>query len=215
MTDSPAWDAPYPTGYPSAVDSAATIVAPLLAGFSFALIGLIVQDPGALRVPGLALSLLMLAGLSFIAAVQCGFWAKQWVVTPSEMKEWRSDKDDRWWRNEQRRHRAVFRLWARRLRRTYRFGILLLLAGVSTTLVPSTDMTSWNIAAVAIAGAGFVLELCWMTAGWILHGSPLVVYVGQDDVPKEGTRFPSIREDPALRWIARRFEPLVQVEPRP
>jgi hypothetical protein len=202
------WDPPWPYGFPSAVDSAATIVSPLFAGFSFALIGLIVQDPTALRWPGIALALLMLAGMSFIAAVQCGFWARQWVTTPSEIADWRptDSVDER--SDDQHMHRNGFKLWARRLSFTYRLGISTLLLGVTLTLVPGGQIGALRILAVATAGLAFILELAWIASGWILRGSPIALYPGQPDVPKPGTKALWIRDLAPLRSFARRFRPL-------
>jgi hypothetical protein len=206
------WDPPWPYGYPGAVDSAAGVVSPLLGGFSFALIGLIVQDASALRWPGLALALFVIAGLSFIAAVQCGFWAKQWVTTPSEIEEWRPNDTVEETQDDQRIHRHGFKLWARRLRFTYRLGIVTLLAGVTVALVPVTDMNALRKLAVLIAAIGLAAELSWISAGWLLHGSPMALYAGQDDVPKPDTRFRRLRSLRLLRWLARCFEPVVPAD---
>lgn len=206
------WDAPWPYGYPGAVDSASGIVAPLLAGFSFALIGLIVQDPTALRWPGVALALLVAAGMSFVAAVQCGFWAKEWVTTPSEIEEWHPNDTPQETHDDQRIHRRGFKLWARRLRFTYRLGIVTLLAGVTVALVPVTDMNSLQKVAVLIAAIGLALELSWISAGWLLRGSPMALYHGQADVTKPGTTFLRLRSVRTLRWLARRFEPVVPAD---
>src|SRR5258708_7565965 len=81
--------APWPYGLRSAIGSVGSVASPLLAGFSFALIGLIIPSTSAIRWPGVSLALLVVSGVAFVMAVQCGFWAQLWVVMPSEVDEWK------------------------------------------------------------------------------------------------------------------------------
>ena len=161
------WDAPWPYGYPGSVESAGSVAAPLLAGFSFALIGLIVPEGTGIRWPGLALTLFVAAGLLFVAAVQCGFWARLWTVTPSDLCEWSPDDPDDRKRAEQRLHAKGFRLWSNRLTWAYRWGILALLAGVTILLVPPGNLSGMRWAAIVLAAMGWLLEGC----GSLLVGS--------------------------------------------
>jgi hypothetical protein len=205
------WVAPWPVGYPAAMESAGSVAAPLLAGFSFALVGLIVPEGKGIRWPGVALAFLVAAGLLFIAAVQCGFWARQWTVAPSELEEWWPDDPEERKHAEQRAHAQGFATWAGRLRLTYRTGILFLLVGIAMTLVPPGGIGVARWFAIAIAFAGVALELLWIVSGWLLVGSPTCAYNEQLDVPKTGTRAFAIRAWPPVRWIARRFVPLVRI----
>src|SRR6266851_2942460 len=105
------WEAPWPYAYPDAMDSASSVAAPLLAGFSFTLIALIVPEARGIRWPGAALSLLVAAGLSFIASVQCGFWARMWSIKPSDLNDWRPKDPDARKHAEQRAHARGNAIW--------------------------------------------------------------------------------------------------------
>jgi hypothetical protein len=204
------WDAPWPYGYPGAVDSAGSVAAPLLAGFSFALVGLIVPEGKGIRWPSFTLALLVAAGFLFVAAVQCGFWARLWAVTPSEINEWTPTDPEERRHAEQRLHAAGFRLWSYRLTWAYRWGILALLAGVTLVLVPPGSPSAARWVAIGVASAGWLLEAVWIGSGWILQGSPTALFGNQPDVPKDGTRHLWIRRSSLLRRIARQFRPLIR-----
>jgi hypothetical protein len=95
-------------GYRRALDSAGAVVAPLLAGFSFTLLVLLlpslsektttVVTPSGVRVteqtepfsayPELAAVLLLSAGLLLIASVQAAVSMRKHAHTPGEMREW-------------------------------------------------------------------------------------------------------------------------------
>lgn len=57
------WSVPKPYGAPAALQSAGTVAAPLLAGFSFALVGLVLTSPERIRWPDATLVLLTASGL--------------------------------------------------------------------------------------------------------------------------------------------------------
>jgi hypothetical protein len=204
------WDVIWPYGYPASVESAGSVAAPLLAGFSFALIGLIVPGGKGIRWPGAALALFVAAGLLFIAAVQCGFWARQWTVTPSELNDWRPDEPDSRKHAEQRLHAKGFALWARRLSWAYRWGILSLLAGVTVLLVPPGDPSAWRWVAIVAAVVGWLLEAMWIASGWVLKTSPISLYDDQPDVPRDATSALWFRRIAAIRWLARKFRPVIR-----
>jgi hypothetical protein len=143
LVPSDEWDAPFPFGYPAAVESAGSVAAPLLAGFSFALVGLIIPSPEHFRWPSGALILLLGGGIFFIAAVQCSFWARQFVVTPQEFEEWRPEYPPERKHALQHLHRRGFTLWAARFNFCYRAGILLLLAGVVVAVIPPGTIGCW------------------------------------------------------------------------
>ena len=75
-------------GTSAAVQSVGSVAAPLLAGFSFTLVGLVLASPDRIRWPGASLVLLTAAGLSHVTAVQCAAWAREWNPTPSELLNW-------------------------------------------------------------------------------------------------------------------------------
>ena len=81
----PTFDVPEHYGDPAALDALSSVAAPLLAGGTLALLGVVVQQPSSLRWPGLALLLLVVAAVMLVTAVQCGFWAG---ATPPVPTRW-------------------------------------------------------------------------------------------------------------------------------
>jgi hypothetical protein len=75
---------PAPFGQTAAADTMGTIAAPLLGGFAFAAIGIILQARQDVRWPDQALALLVVAFLSFITSVQATFHARRHYVPPDE-----------------------------------------------------------------------------------------------------------------------------------
>jgi hypothetical protein len=212
-----AWQPPFPYGYTAAVDSAGTIAAPLLAGFSFTLIGLVVPKAEGIRWPGIALSLLIFAAVAFIAAVQYAFSARMWVTRPSEIAE-QEPLTQPWEKVRiQRLHDLGFLRWFKRFQRAYRLGILSLFAGVGFLLIPAGPterIPAERWAAISIAGAGFASELLWIFSNWILKGSPVAAIDGRPpDQPPPATA--PIKELQPARWLARRFVPLIELNTGP
>jgi hypothetical protein len=202
--------APWPYGYRNAINSVGTVASPLLAGFSFTLIALVIPATSGIRWPGVCLVLFVVSGISFVMAVQCGFWAQMWVVMPSEIGEWTPTSPPERVDAELRFHAHGFKIWAGRVNSCYRVGLLGLLIGVMLILIPPGDLSTSRWIAVVAAALGVCLEVLWMASSWLLKGSRNAIYVGQNDVPKKGTTFTRIRGNPALRWIARRIEPIVR-----
>jgi hypothetical protein len=130
---------------------AAGIAAPLLAAISFALVVLTLQlSSTQLRLANVALLLFVAAGLGFITAVQAGMWELRYRAGPGG-----SDR-------QKREHVR----WAALTRNAYNVGILALLAGTGVLLVPPGPIPSVRLAAIALAGAGLVGELWWISLNW-------------------------------------------------
>jgi len=161
---------PQPFSEPAATNQIAGSAAPLLAGFSFALIGLIVTNSDKLRWPNLALALLVAAALLLVNAVQAGSIAIRWSIEPSQWKTLLSVA-----RTEQlgalhnagpaslRKHKA----WLIVTRVTYNAGVVLLLTAVAFCLVPSGchAVPAWRVVAICLAGVGAAGQLiltAWM-----------------------------------------------------
>jgi protein-S-isoprenylcysteine O-methyltransferase Ste14 len=160
------WDVPDDFGAAAAIQNIGTVAAPLLAGFSFTLLTLVVQNPGNVARPDLTLLLLVGAGLAMIFTVQFGAWARQLEARPSDYREWWPDADDD--RGLVREHSRAARQharWASRTRLSYNIGILLLLAAVVVLLLPPGDSVSLASArgwAVVVAIAGLLGEAAWL-----------------------------------------------------
>jgi hypothetical protein len=180
----PEWEPPFPLGSASAVlDTAAAVGTPIMAGFTVTLIGLVVTTPLSVRYPGLALALLTAAALALIAAIEFAFFARQWDVTPAQIAEWLPGTPLHRQMMWQRMHRKGFTTWAARFSRFQRFGVLLLLAGISFVLVPAGPIGAGRALAIGIAGVGFVAEVIWIAATTLLAGFPAAAYDDTPDIP--------------------------------
>ncbi len=170
------WRVPKPYGAPAALQSAGTVAAPLLAGFSFTLVGLVLTSPARVRWPDAALLLFTAAGLFLIAAVQCAFWVRRWDVTPAEILSWWPDFDGlpeatrEQVFEEQHTHSKRQGRWARATRLAYDGGILSLLAGMTVLLAPPVQqpIVSLRGLAVLLALLGFLAELAWIVISEII-----------------------------------------------
>lgn len=166
---------PSPYGEPAAVDSLGGIAAPLLAGFSLALIGLVAQAPQSSRWPDLALLLLAGTTVVMLASVQFAFRARRFAVTPAEAAGWHPDFPDDPERQERvyaeiRAHRRAHRVWSQRARLAYNTGVCLLLLGLATTLLPAGRPSALRLSTVVLVLLALVGELTLLACGW-LHGN--------------------------------------------
>jgi hypothetical protein len=172
------WHAPAPIGYASAIDGFGSVAAPLLAGFTIALIGITVplSADSPVKYPGTAIAFLAIAALLLLGAVQCSMWARQYAVTPNDILEWwpdsraqtesdmqaaRSRLDDL--RLTQWRYATISATWLARARLTYDLGILALLLGVLVILIPK-QWTPSRVVAASLLGVGFLIEVYWVSS---------------------------------------------------
>jgi hypothetical protein len=174
-SDAP-WGAapPAPLGTAPAFQAVGEVAAPLLAGFSTTLIGVIAQAPSSIRWPGAALVSLMMAVGALLYAVQAAFFARQHYWTRDELLRWYvhppSDAFDAEFRRMNREHKSVWELWIRRTRRSYNAGIALLGVGLGLLLAPpgvygsapiSTPELMLRWIAASIAWLLSIAELVW------------------------------------------------------
>jgi hypothetical protein len=169
----PCWNVSTPYGYGSAVDAGGTIAAPLLAGFSVGLIGVMLplrDSHGPAPLADIAVVLLATATVTLLACVQCTFWARQYALTPNQIMEWWPDLrapgaagDQRWeaLRAEQWRYQVLLAIWVGRVRATYSLGIVTLLGGIGLALVPR-EWNPWHIIALTVIGVGVLAEVAWI-----------------------------------------------------
>jgi serine/threonine protein kinase len=138
--------------YYSSLWTMSDIAAPLLTLAAITVISIILQGPGSLAQPSVALILLVIAAGALITSVQCGFYAKLYARTPAEPDHDTSAYDE-----------ARANVWVNRARRTYSLGIVLLWAGIAVALLPR-DGSPVRLAATAVAGAMALLEVAWIMA---------------------------------------------------
>lgn len=163
------WNAPFPYGYPDAIDNMGSISAPLLAGISIALAAvLLTGSDGTFRWLHAALFFLVLATCGLVATVQFTFRARQFVVTPDELEAWWPNSAEPGQRltlrRIQRYHRVQFETWAWRARFAYNVGILAFALGVTAMLAPPrlSHQSLGELAPAGVAAAAFLMECLWM-----------------------------------------------------
>lgn len=171
---------PVPLGSGPAFQAVGEVAAPLLAGFSIALLGVIAQSPGSFRWAGLSLLILTFAAGLLLFAVQAGFHARQMYWTRDELLAWfkgpLTEKSDEVFSSMHRTQRDQWEAWIDRTRRSYNAGTILLMLGLAIILAPPAAYGSEEIsaaeaqlrwAAAALATALAVTEIIW----WSLRGN--------------------------------------------
>lgn len=171
------WGAPPQLGSDRAYQAVGEVAAPLLAGFSVTLIGVIAQAPNMLRWPGATLLTLIIAVGLLLGCVQAAFTARQKYWTRTDLLDWYvhepSDELSQTFKNMQRRDINAWVLWLGRARAAYNTGLTVLLIGVALLLAPprtsqaypvSTIESSLRWAAVGVAVGLAAIEVVWSLA---------------------------------------------------
>lgn len=160
---------PAPVGQAGAVETMGTIAAPLLGGFAFAAIGLVLQARQDLAWPDGALVLLVFAFLSFVTSVQATFHAKRNHVGPDEWIAWLelASTDTRRQELESAYIRGLdsYRRWSNVARRTYNVAIVSLFSATAVLLIPSGHLGVGRAIAIGLAGLGALGEGVWVLTG--------------------------------------------------
>jgi hypothetical protein len=122
---------------PDGVSTMASVAAPMLAGFTIALAGVVAQAAEKFRWPSAALLLLAISAIFLINAVQAGFWSQR-PVALEKIRFWRAA--------------ASF---------SYDAGIVMLLVGLAVVLAPpsSADAVRWAATSACLAAA--IGETVW------------------------------------------------------
>lgn len=164
---------PIPRGSGPAYQAVGEVASPLLAGFSVTLIGVIAQSPATMRWPGFSLTLLTLAAAFLLAAVQCGFHARQHFWTREDLLAWYVEltpASDQAFAKEHQRDTESWDRWVNRTRRFYNLGICTLAAAVATVVSPPQDSENytvsvneevWRWTAASLAVFCLLIEVCW------------------------------------------------------
>ena len=160
-----------------------TIAAPLLAGFAFAAIGLVLQVQSSLRWPDQALVLLVLAFSLLLFSVQASFHARRHYVPPSELMSYLSlasnERRRRQLRGEYLSGLGSYERWEVLAMRSYNVAIVMLLMATAVLLVPRGQVGAWRLVACIGALAAAVAEVAWMVRseaarhGGTTHSGPL------------------------------------------
>lgn len=164
------WDVPEYYEDAAATESMAGIAAPLLTAASITITGVVVQQPGSLRWPGITLALLVFAATLLVATVQFGFLARRHAVSPDRVRSWwprlRPERLEDRVRRDMVDNMLLYEWFAELARRTYTPGIIVLWAGIGSAVAPlpghSEELWRWIAASVAWLAA--LLEVLWLLA---------------------------------------------------
>jgi len=158
---------PGPHGYAAAIEGIGTNAAALLAGFSFALVGLTLDKESVLWCADLSLLLLVAAGLMLVLTVTLTYNARRNYVSPGEymaalemakldgfpeekLREWQVKWTD------------TYNRWLGWIVRAFNLGAILFLLAIASLLVPAEgpgEMAPARVAAVLLVLLAAVAEL--------------------------------------------------------
>jgi hypothetical protein len=166
------WTTRGPLAYLESIQAAGTVAAPLLAGASFTLVALVLQSSSPFgRWQEVSLLLFVAAGLAQIFAVQSVSWARRYITTPDELKQWFPDdfidhgeRPTQWLQLLQGFYDERARQWAGRTRAWINAGITLLLAGIAVGVVPHGPISSVRWLVITVAWIGVAVEASWVAA---------------------------------------------------
>ena len=168
------WKVEQPEGYFDAIQATGTMVAPILAGFAFAILALVLVPPAKneadpLRWRDGVLALLVAAALLLIISTQAAIRARATMVKPDELMAWHpSSVDDDGWPNEwvRARQQQLQERTARAsnvCRQTYNAGALLLFTSIAVLLVPPSPVDSARRVVIMLALTAVSIEAAWLT----------------------------------------------------
>ncbi len=147
----------------------AGIAAPLLAGFSLTLVGVIASSPGSFRWPGTDILMLVIPAVLLVACVQFGFQARSYLYSAADIVAWRPDFPyENALKDQQARHFKLWQKWERRAGGAYDLAICALAVGVALTVAPPRYGAAeaglrWSASLLAlVAGAA---EAAWIASG--------------------------------------------------
>lgn len=196
------WAGPGDFGQPAAFDAKTGVAAPLLAGFSLTLLGVVAQAPTSFRWPGATLTALVIVVMMLTACVQFGFRGRAVLYSKADVDSWGrlsalgSVADERLRAAVQARDMAEWRRWHHRSRLTYNVAIVVLAVGVALVLVPPLSYVnghqlpdaeaSWRWAGSGLALLGAVLELCWMAHDELRERPPRAISRHSGDGVRHG-----------------------------
>jgi hypothetical protein len=136
----PTWRKPAPVGFGAALASATFVAAPLLAGFSVTIIGLVLRGQADFRWPGLTLLLLTMSSILLVASLLFGISSQKFFYSQSELENWWTEEEFKENLDNLSFHQQIdFHHWqwqGWRAFACYNAGIASLAAALATLLVP-------------------------------------------------------------------------------
>ncbi|WP_158012919.1 hypothetical protein [Streptomyces sp. Root369] len=157
---------PYPLGYAEASAATQTVAAPLLAGASLTLLGVVVVDDSTFRWPGATLLLVVSASITLIASIQVGADARRFLYNRQTLEAWYTEDELKRGPRALAEREKHFIQWKVRNQRAviaFNAGTMLLIFAITSVLVPSGgDQAVWRWIATGLALLGALGEAWWM-----------------------------------------------------
>jgi|SRR5215211_2668354 len=156
-------------GAAAAVSAVGTIAAPLLAGFSFALVGQLVGGIGSgVHWRDGTILLLILAGLLFIGSLQSTLHARQWEATPKDILDWwpnseTNEDEQKELYQQQQALQLKHELWVTLGIVGFHLGIICFFFAIATLLFPPSGsaVTVPRVLSILLIGGAIVVEFAW------------------------------------------------------
>ena len=169
-----AWKAPRPEGYIDAIQLAGSSAAPIIAGFSVAIVAIVLQPPRPgdvewLRWRDAALALFTFASIVLVVSTQAALNARSTAVRPDELSVWYPQHVSnglpisRWLASRQVRLLEHSLRASVVCRHTYNLGLLTFFVGLAVLLVPPGDVSGARQIVLLTAIAGVIVEAAWAT----------------------------------------------------
>ncbi|ROO59055.1 hypothetical protein EDC02_0840 [Micromonospora sp. Llam0] len=179
------WTGPGDFGQPAAYDAKTGVAAPLLAGFSLALLGVVAQAPTSFRWPGATLTTLVVVCAVLVMCVQFGFRGRAVLYSKADVEAWgrlttvlAPPAEQRLRARVQRNDMLRWRRWHRRTQLSYNAGIALLFIAIALALAPpesyggntplSAGEAAWRWAGTGLAGCVSLAEIIWTVRDEVL-----------------------------------------------
>jgi hypothetical protein len=110
--------------------------------------------------------------------LQCGFWARQYLVSRGDAASWFDDFEtparQEQVRLEQRAYAAAYQGWAARSKGFYRLALLTMFAALLVVCLPTTSgdgsiQSGWRWMAALLAALAFLFEALWTASVALLR----------------------------------------------
>jgi hypothetical protein len=178
------WVVENPEGYYDAIQVTGTTVAPILAGFVFAILALVLVPPGGsnpdpLRWRDPVLALLVTSALLLIISTQTAIRARSTLVKPDELRAWYPDMFESsglpktWLKERQKGLDKRTHSASTLCRHTYNAGTLLLFTAIAVLLVPSGSVDDARRVVLVIAAIAIAVEAAWLTGSSLRQSGAL------------------------------------------
>lgn len=163
---------PIPYGRATAAETMTGTAAPLLAGFSLTLLGVIAQAPASFLWPGAAMAVLCVVVALLVACVQFGFRARSYVYSRTDLEAWLPGPHNQLYEDafaaQQKADWQEWLKWHGRARLTYNSAIVLLALVIAPPRsYPAPGALTEAEQVIRWVGAAFAMAAGLGELGWI------------------------------------------------